>query len=918
MLGKLLESRRLFIAVVAFLMLPVVCALGVDLSLRETRAPAVGDLAALELRVLDATRGGLQLGAYSRFGWQHPGPAYLYVLAPLYAVAGKAPWALHTGAALLYALFLALIVREVVLLFVEQRVRLAALGPLSILFFDTSLASIPSGITEPWNPIVPVVPFTLLVLVCARMTQGQLQLLPYAVLLHAIVAQAHLGYVPLASAALGFGAFIGLLRRDRGAADSFPLRSLFLTGLAGFLCWMLPLIDQIWGTHNLSRIARFAVRAEGQPANAIPGLFLEPLGRPLASLITLDRDSGGEALAVTCGVALLVGVCALALWARRKRLPAPFLGFVLGLYPFAALSVMRIEGEPHEYLTLWLGVIGMVGASVCAARVATLADKLGVTLAALGAGLAALTGTAGSVLMLSRHTEYARARSEERERMQAAVREAERFRNRAPKEPILLLVADNDAWDEAAMLAVTWEKRGVRLLLDPRYQFLFGPRRAYASTLGRELSLGTRMRHDRPLFSHVRGLFLYGSDRTDTDTRKATPPRVRAAEHVKGNAAAVIDGWRPREGSPWDTQGAVILENTDAYLTLEQTLSLTHGVELVADGNDSFKVEASVDGNRWEQWLEVPPVAGWGLRRRHAKAPRPRPVAFVRIKAAGGDGSFSIAEIALDTGRPAVAVVAARGVQGDLALVSDGEAPPDGSPWDATGSVSLLPDGEIELLAPKPGVGGFEVAGDGNDVLIVHAVGPAGERVRLGEMEDKQRFGIQRRRFWVNGVPLERFVLSVGRTDKLISIAEIVPFVGQQTLIDVGSPSARQALGSGWSGDEVDSAGATFRWIDGTHATVSYTTPRDTEHRVTLRAWPHQIDGRPQRLRARVGDRTLLDVELRPGPQEPSFRVPAELARGQVQLVLELAWAVSPAALGLSGDPRKLSMGVDTISVVWD
>src|SRR5688572_10385571 len=111
-------------------MLPVLCALGVDLSLRETWAPAVGDLAALELRVLDATRGSLQLGASSRFGWQHPGPAYLYLLAPLYAVAGRAPWALHTGAALLYALFLAFIVREVVLLFAEQRMRLAALGPL--------------------------------------------------------------------------------------------------------------------------------------------------------------------------------------------------------------------------------------------------------------------------------------------------------------------------------------------------------------------------------------------------------------------------------------------------------------------------------------------------------------------------------------------------------------------------------------------------------------------------------------------------------------------------------------------------------------------------------------------------------------------------------------------------------------------
>jgi hypothetical protein len=51
-------------------------------------ASPASDFALLELSTGEALRATQLLGPYSRFGWRHPGPAYFYLLAPLYGVSG--------------------------------------------------------------------------------------------------------------------------------------------------------------------------------------------------------------------------------------------------------------------------------------------------------------------------------------------------------------------------------------------------------------------------------------------------------------------------------------------------------------------------------------------------------------------------------------------------------------------------------------------------------------------------------------------------------------------------------------------------------------------------------------------------------------------------------------------------------------
>src|SRR5262245_57976259 len=53
----------------------------------------IGDLALIDLRVRDVWSRDIPLtGAYSRFGWNHPGPLLSWLMAPLSLVTGRAAW----------------------------------------------------------------------------------------------------------------------------------------------------------------------------------------------------------------------------------------------------------------------------------------------------------------------------------------------------------------------------------------------------------------------------------------------------------------------------------------------------------------------------------------------------------------------------------------------------------------------------------------------------------------------------------------------------------------------------------------------------------------------------------------------------------------------------------------------------------
>ena len=100
MSGQGPDSRladRVWQALILAALLPIAVAGLGELLGWGIRGVPYGDYSIIELQILRAARGQQLLGPASRFGWNHPGPLYFYLLAPLYVLAKLQRWSLFFG-----------------------------------------------------------------------------------------------------------------------------------------------------------------------------------------------------------------------------------------------------------------------------------------------------------------------------------------------------------------------------------------------------------------------------------------------------------------------------------------------------------------------------------------------------------------------------------------------------------------------------------------------------------------------------------------------------------------------------------------------------------------------------------------------------------------------------------------------------
>jgi hypothetical protein len=179
------------------------------------RTYSVGDEALLEIYTLEAVHGRLQVGAYSRFGWNHPGPAWFYAFAPGYVASGYREESL-------FATTLVLNLASVVaLLWLLRR----SGGPvaLSAAVFWIGWYYFRRGepvgwdfgdlLASSWNPHAPILPLMLLIGLSAAVMAGWVALLPAVVGLASLVAQAHIGLVPVSFGLAGIACVVGVAMR---------------------------------------------------------------------------------------------------------------------------------------------------------------------------------------------------------------------------------------------------------------------------------------------------------------------------------------------------------------------------------------------------------------------------------------------------------------------------------------------------------------------------------------------------------------------------------------------------------------------------------------------------------------------------------------------------------------------------------
>lgn len=313
-----------------------------------------GDDALLELGVRLTARGENLLGPYSRFPFNHPGPAYFYLMLPLYLLRGQSNGSFFLTSALLNTAALWLICRVV------RPRRWAAVLGVGIL---TSLLLASLGIDRlfsAWNPNVPVLAFGAAVFAFAAAAAGRTVYLAPALVLATLAVQSHLAYAAPA-AFVGLAAALMLLFPrvvGRSAKPRLDWRVVMAASALPALLW-LPALYQEFSSEsgNISKlVAFFALRHEGPTASATA----EVLGERLAGFLP------GQSPFNICLAGILVLSLPVAYVFSLRRgdaLSASLSLLSLAGVAGAAFGTIRIVGPISDHLLVWMPTLGLTGFS---------------------------------------------------------------------------------------------------------------------------------------------------------------------------------------------------------------------------------------------------------------------------------------------------------------------------------------------------------------------------------------------------------------------------------------------------------------------------------------------------------------------------------------------------------------------------
>ncbi len=457
-----------------------------------------GDQALLALDTFHVRNLEQPLGAYSRTGWAHPGPAWLVLLAPFYWAFGSDGSALVAASLLVHALFAALVVVLAGTGRPWQRPLMAAV----VLVYVIAMPAM--EFVGVWNPFAALLPTIALLLLAARACAGSVTALAGALLVGSFLVQTHIGTAPLVVLVVLAAAVVVAvrLRRDRSARPGRPaVRRALLLLAASVAVWLPPLWQQLTapaGRGNLgllldyflhgdptaeggSHTWREAVSATGQMLGS-PVFGWQPAPAPI--------DVGILTPAVVAALVVQLLGAAVVVLLGRGRGTASWLAAVTAVATVAALVAARtVTGPVHNYLLAWVTVLPAV---LLFAGIAVLVERWDTR------GL--LSGRTGPVvltvvaLVLAGAAAFSLQRATGEIPDQPGAEEASRLALDALPDPddastVLLDIPDVDVWTTATTVALELEQAGYRVAVEEEWVYGFGSDRAATGEESWEVAL---------------------------------------------------------------------------------------------------------------------------------------------------------------------------------------------------------------------------------------------------------------------------------------------------------------------------------------------------------------------------------------------------------------------------------------------
>lgn len=477
--GTWLAHRLPTLGLATLLALPIV-SIVLELVRYPVREIALNDHALLELDTLYASRGELLLGAYSRYGWHHPGPAPFYLAAPFYALGGHTSTSLNVFAGGWSWAALAIAATAWF-----RATRRPALRWAFVLAMASILVSMALGFPQPvftdtWNPALALLPFWALLVVSTLTIAGRRRWLPVAVLLHALAAQAHVGTVLPATSALllAAGTVWWRGRKSPRAVGRVALTSVTIAAVSwGPVLW--EALAHRGG--NLAQIVRWTLEADEPRDPERWSLAVRTFTRFASEGLVLH--GGEDGALVTCGL-LLTGVIGGLVVVRMRRPPrhpltrAALLSTEVQM-AVAVVNVALMRGPALVWLVLWL--IPICGLA-CVALLCALAEEA--PRPAMRGPILQIVGLVSSLVLgglVCHHELSCPPFTEPATIRRATVAVTCLLRETAISRPHLALYGAN-AWREGAGLTLGLAREGIVPVLVPGERYRFGETVAYERT----------------------------------------------------------------------------------------------------------------------------------------------------------------------------------------------------------------------------------------------------------------------------------------------------------------------------------------------------------------------------------------------------------------------------------------------------
>ncbi|MEY3806927.1 MAG: hypothetical protein RIR69_1739, partial [Actinomycetota bacterium] len=302
------------------------------------------------------------LGAFSRYGWAHPGPALSFLLF----VPAKYFFNPSLGVTL-FALVLKWTPLTISFVLITRKFgRLS--GLLFALFASVFIFHHREGIWTIWNPTIGLTLFLLLCVV-AMTSADRSWSIALALQIAVLLIQFHVGYV---APTVALVALISFQNISHFKTKILKLKHVVhnLVGLIGaFILCIPPIIDQLQGTRNLSQLFRFFT-SDSEPSSERVGMMnaIKTMSHQFLPHAAWNgaRDMDSTTLnaktfssiwiffLLSASIAIMV-----SLYRKRSELFTPF--FVLILMILVSITTISLSTLPSfPYLFAWVTPITML------------------------------------------------------------------------------------------------------------------------------------------------------------------------------------------------------------------------------------------------------------------------------------------------------------------------------------------------------------------------------------------------------------------------------------------------------------------------------------------------------------------------------------------------------------------------------